>query len=290
MYSLIDGIRTGPGIQWPDGRRVAVMLTFDFEAETLRISNLARQGKEPDEQDQGRYGGKEGIWRCLKMLDTYGVKGTFFTPSYVLEHYPEAAAAIHKAGHEIAYHGILHEPERYNSREDESAKMEQAESVIERLTGRRPAGHRAPHSTLHPEAFSLMRERGYLYSSNLRDCDYAYLHEAEAGESPLVELPTDVVLDDFTYYYYSCAIEPGHRIAFTNREYINMLREEFDGVAAEGDKIMVLKFHPALIGRPGRIKRLGDFIGYMQQQGAWITTCEAVARYVLAHTEGGHPQ
>ena len=47
MYSLIDGIRTGPGIQWPDGRRVAVMLTFDFEAETLRISNLARQGKEP---------------------------------------------------------------------------------------------------------------------------------------------------------------------------------------------------------------------------------------------------
>ena len=114
--------------------------------------------------------------------------------------------------------------------------------------------------------------------------------KAEAGESPLVELPTDVVLDDFTYYYYSCAIEPGHRIAFTNREYINMLREEFDGVAAEGDKIMVLKFHPALIGRPGRIKRLGDFIGYMQQQGAWITTCEAVARYVLAHTEGGHPQ
>ena len=76
MYSLIDGIRTGPGIQWPDGRRVAVMLTFDFEAETLRISNLARQGKEPDEQDQGRYGGNEGIWRCLKMLDTYGVKGT----------------------------------------------------------------------------------------------------------------------------------------------------------------------------------------------------------------------
>ena len=59
MYSLIDGIRTGPGIQWPDGRRVAVMLTFDFEAETLRISNLARQGKEPDEQDQGRYGGSD---------------------------------------------------------------------------------------------------------------------------------------------------------------------------------------------------------------------------------------
>ena len=80
MQVEINGRSTGPGIQWPNGCRAAVMLTFDFEAETLRISNLARQGKEPDERDQGRYGGNEGIWRCLKMLDTYGVKGTFFSP------------------------------------------------------------------------------------------------------------------------------------------------------------------------------------------------------------------
>lgn len=118
MQVEINGRSTGPGIQWPNGCRAAVMLTFDFEAETLRISNLARQGKEPDERDQGRYGGNEGIWRCLKMLDTYGVKGTFFTPSYVLEQYPEAARAIHAGGHEIAYHGIMHEPERDNSPEE----------------------------------------------------------------------------------------------------------------------------------------------------------------------------
>lgn len=162
MQVEINGRSTGPGIQWPNGCRAAVMLTFDFEAETLRISNLARQGKEPDERDQGRYGGNEGIWRCLKMLDTYGVKGTFFTPSYVLEQYPEAARAIHASGHEIAYHGIMHEPQRDNSPEDEENKMAQAEAVIQKITGRRPVGHRAPHSTLHPAAYDLMRKRGYL--------------------------------------------------------------------------------------------------------------------------------
>ena len=287
MQVEINGRSTGPGIQWPNGCRAAVMLTFDFEAETLRISNLARQGKEPDERDQGRYGGNEGIWRCLKMLDTYGVKGTFFTPSYVLEQYPEAARAIHAGGHEIAYHGIMHEPERDNSPEDEENKMAQAEAVIQKITGRRPVGHRAPHSTLHPAAYDLMRKRGYLYSSNLRDCDFAYLHQGGADVAPLVELPSDVVLDDYTYYYYSFAVEPSHRVTYTNQEYIQMLKEEFDGIAAEGDKIMVLKLHPAIIGRPGRIKRLGDFIGYMQQQKAWIATCEEVARYVLDYEKGG---
>ena len=287
MNLPINGICNGPGIQWPNGRRIAVMLTFDFEAETLPVSNLARQGKGPGERDQGRYGATEGIWRCLRLLDTYGIKGTFFTPVYVLKHYPEAAQAIHAAGHEIAYHGIAHEPERCTSRQAETEKMEQAEKEIELLTGKRPRGYRAPFSTLHPDAFSLMRERGYLYSANLRDCDYAYIHPSAPGEPLLVELPSDVVLDDFTYYYYSCGIEPAHRVIYTNKEYIRMLREEFDALAEEGDKIMVLKLHPCLIGRPGRIKALSDFVGYMLQHGAWIAPCEEVASYVLQHEQGG---
>ena len=71
MYSLIDGIRTGPGIQWPDGRRVAVMLTFDFEAETLRISNLARQGKEPDERERGNLALSEDAGHLRRQGDLF---------------------------------------------------------------------------------------------------------------------------------------------------------------------------------------------------------------------------
>ena len=116
MNCLLNGISNGPGIEWPNTCRIAVMLTFNFEAETLRASSLMRQGKQPDELDQGRYGGKDGVWRCLRMLETYGVKATFFTPSDVLEAYPEAAEAICRAGHEIAYHGVAHEPQRDTSR------------------------------------------------------------------------------------------------------------------------------------------------------------------------------
>lgn len=84
MTNKINGIKCGEGIAWPKEKNIAVMLTFEFEAETLRISQLARQGKSPDEKGQGRYGANEGIWRCLRMLETQNVKSTFFIPGYVI--------------------------------------------------------------------------------------------------------------------------------------------------------------------------------------------------------------
>lgn len=282
MVNEINGRKTGDGIVWPNKSRVAVILSFEFEAETLRISSLARQGKiaSEGELEQGRYGANEGIWRCLRVLDTQNIKATFFIPGFVIEKYRDTVAKIHRRGHEIAYHGYMHEPERNTSKEDEEAKMERCEKLIESVSGRRPVGFRAPHSTVHPNAFELIGKRNYLYSSNLRDCDWAYLHQTENGK-PLVEIPVDSILDDFTYYYYSCSMEPGHRVPFTNGEFITMLKEEFDAVALEGDKVMCIKLHPQLIGRPGRIKALNDFIGYMKQHGAWITTCVEVAKYVI---------
>ena len=45
---------------------------------------------------------------------------------------------------------------------------------------------------------------------------------------------------------------------------------------------MCLKLHPQLIGRSSRIRMLERLVLYMRQNGAWITGCEEVARYVLA--------
>ncbi|NLL92041.1 MAG: polysaccharide deacetylase [Ruminococcaceae bacterium] len=282
MINNFNGEKLGNGIVWPDGRPIAFALGIEFEAETLRISQLARQGKEPDERDQGRYGANEGIPRILRMLCEYGIKATFFTPGWVVENYPERVKSIVSAGHELAYHGWNHIPERGTARSIESAKMERSENAIKKVFGRRPVGHRAPHSTLHEDAYSLMVERGYLYSSNLRDCDYGYLRP-----DGIVELPTDVLLDDFTYFYYSTAIEPGHRVPFTNSKVFEIWREEFDGMILERDKLFNLKLHPQIIGRAGRIKMLSDFIGYALSKGAWFATCEQIALYIKKYEEKG---
>ena len=69
------------------------------------------------------------------------------------------------------------------------------------------------------------------------------------------------------------------------------LRFMFDELANEGDKIFVLKLHPQLIGRSSRVRMLERFIAYMKANGAWLASCEEVARYVkdfyAKRAEGG---
>ena len=53
---------------------------------------------------------KQGIPRILNMLDTHGVKGDLlFIPGVVAEDYPKVVQEIAKRGHEIGFHGYLHE-------------------------------------------------------------------------------------------------------------------------------------------------------------------------------------
>lgn len=292
---IVDGRTNGPGISWPGGKRVAVMLTFDFDAEYLRISRAESKGTQIGFTDfsRGQYGPHEGLARCLDILDAFGVKGTFFVPGIVAEQYEDCVRSIHARGHELACHGYAHEAKRGISREEEEARLEKCEGILKAITGKQPVGHRGPESIIHPFTPELLAARGYLYSSSMKDCDWAYLWEKPAEDRPmtadgrsgqhllpLVELPCDITMDDFTYYYFTFS-DPAVRSMYPNREVIGNWQAEFDGLAEEGDKIFVLKLHPQMIGRASRIAALGAFIGYMQRHGAWIATCEEVARYVL---------
>lgn len=287
MAVPVDGKTNGPGIVWPENKRIAVMVTFDFDAEYLRISRARSKGKEIGFTDfsRGQYGPHTGLARCLDMLETFDVKATFFVPGIVVEQYREQVEEIHRRGHELAYHGYFHESVRGISREEEEANMEKAEALLALVTGRRPAGHRGPESIIHPFTPELLAERGYLYSSSMKDCDYAYLWEKDGRVLPLVELPGDVTMDDFTYYYFTFS-DPAVRSMYTNREVYGNWKAEFDGLAEEGDKIFVLKLHPQMIGRASRIAMVGELIAYMKGHGAWIATCEEVARYVLENEMG----
>ena len=180
----------------------------------------------------------------------------------------------------------MHESRRGISREEEVSILEKSESILKGVCGRRPVGHRGPESIIHPFTSELLAERGYLYSSSMKDCDWAYLWEKDGNPLPLVELPCDITMDDFTYYYFTFS-DPAVRSMYTNREVYGNWKQEFDGLALEGNKIFILKLHPQMIGRASRIGMVGELIAYMQSQGAWIATCEDVARYVLAKTYPG---
>ncbi|MCB6925813.1 polysaccharide deacetylase [Enterocloster bolteae] len=286
MSYEIDGRTNGPAITWPGRARIAVMVTFDFDAEYLRMSRAASKGTTIGFTDysRGQYGPREGLKRCLDMLDTHDIKSTFFVPGIVAEKYTAQVESIHARGHEIACHGYMHESIRGISAEEENEILEKSEAILKRITGRRPVGHRGPESIIHPFTPELLAQRGYLYSSSMKDCDWAYLWEKDGQVLPLVELPCDITMDDFTYFYFTFS-DPAVRSMYTNREVFGNWKDEFDGLVEEGNKIFILKLHPQMIGRASRIAALGNFIAYMKRHGAWITTCEEAARYVLAQAK-----
>ena len=268
---------------WPDNKRIAVMMAFDLDAETMwttrgdgnhdHITNLSR----------GAYGPKQGVPRILDMLDVYGVKATFFIPGVIAEHYPLVVKEISRRGHEIGFHGYLHEESTATSYEEEDATMTRCETIIKDLTGQSMAGHRGPGGVIHDYSLRLFLEHGYLYSSNWRDSDGPFLHTIDGRQVPLVELPKDSIFDDTAYDFYTDSAPERYELK-SPREMLEIWKDEFDSLAAEGRMINFV-LHPQFIGRASRVNMLSELIGYMLSLGAWIDTNRAVAEYVLENRD-----
>ena len=99
-------------IRWPDGKKCAVMFTFDVDGDTTWENGnrgLKNGEKYIKSLSVGQYGPKRCVDRILQKLDQYGVKATFFVPGLTAERYPEVIKRIAEQGHEIGHHGYAHE-------------------------------------------------------------------------------------------------------------------------------------------------------------------------------------
>src|SRR5688572_1932112 len=87
-------------LTWPNGARIAVNFTADFDAMLLR-----RLNNEPAMQlAKGEFGGRVGIWRLIELFDSHRIKATVFTVGRICELYPKALRAAVRSGHELADH------------------------------------------------------------------------------------------------------------------------------------------------------------------------------------------
>ncbi len=266
-------------ITWPNGKRIAVMMAFDLDAETMWTTRGDGNADHITNLSRGAYGPKQGIPRILHMLDTWNIKATFFIPGVIAEKYPDVVREISRRGHEIGFHGYLHEEFTTTTYEEEHATMLRSEKIIYDICGQKLAGHRAPGGVIHDYSLRLFLEHGYIYSSNWRDSDGPFIHEIDGKRVPLVELPKDSIFDDTAYDFYTDSAPERYELK-SPREMFEIWKEEFDSLADEGRMINFV-LHPQFIGRASRVNMLSDLIGYMLSHGAWLDTNKAVAQYVL---------
>jgi peptidoglycan-N-acetylglucosamine deacetylase len=103
--------------------------------------------------------------------------------------------------------------------------------------------------------------------------DQPYELMANSEPTGIIELPVSWIEDDAPYFGRTGAL-PSPELIF------NVYRDEFDVAYREGTMLM-LTFHPHIVGRRSRMVHLEKLIAYMKgKPGVWFATAEQIANYV----------
>ncbi len=257
-------------IRWPNGKRVAMTLTFDFQGgEDVRP--LPNGLIDNEEWTQCEYGPHTAIWRILRILEEENVKATFLTCGGIAERYPDAVKAIVAKGHEIAGHGYHHETARDLTREQEDDVQTRTVAMIHERAGRRPYGWRS--CTQSPNSIELLMKHGFLWNSNSFSHDLPFLWEADG--KVLVELPRQPFGDGRTYH-------DDHGNPDATLVIWKGMFDEFHEESKLAPAYVPFQFHPYISGRAGRARTMRAIIQHMKKaDGVWLATGSEVARWCL---------
>ncbi len=274
VMDVVDDVRAGRDLNpesWPGGARVAVLLSFDVDNETIPL----RFG-EPTISDlsRGEYGARVALPRILRLLDEHAIPASFFIPAVSLMIAPEMADAIQASGrHEIAVHGFIHE---LNSELDRATERELLVKAIDHLTevvGERPVGYRAPSWNFSPHTLELLQELGFLYDSSMMADERPYELLADGEPTGIVELPVEWILDD------APLLNPRGDRYSSPRDVLQVWKDEFDVAYREGT-MFILTMHPHYIGHRSRIVVLRELIDHIRSHDdVWWATHRAAAGY-----------
>jgi len=255
-------------------RGFPLFLTFDLDCETMWTGRDATYANRPVLMSQGAYGWKVGTGRVLALLDSYGLKATFFVPGLIVDQHEKLIEEILSKGHEIAHHSYTHTWILNLAPEQEREEMEKGYQSIRRVSGRVPRGWRSPAAELSPITMPMLVEYGFDYSSNFFDDDSPYLHTVDGSETKIVELPFRWVLDDAPFFQYSIVL-PGRTMQAPSA-LLEAWKAEFDVLYAE-NRMMMVAMHPEIIGQPSRIKVLERLIEYvLGHSNVWIGRCDEI--------------
>lgn len=286
VRTVVNAVRAGRSLQpasWPGGARVAVLLSFDVDNETVAL----RFG-EPTVGSlaSAQYGARQGLGRVLRLLDAQRIPASFFIPSVSLALTPDMADSIRRSGrHEFAIHGWIHELNATLPDSAERALLAKAMTELTQLTGTKPTGYRAPSWNFSPNTLSILRDMGFRYESSLMADDRPYELLQNGQRTGIVELPVEWILDDAPLF------DPRGQSYMNPRDVARVWMDEFDK-AYEERGMFLLTMHPHISGHRSRIIALELLLAHIRAKGAgqvWYATHAEAAEHVRKAAGLGEP-
>lgn len=282
-----------PRIVWPNGARVAVSVVVNFEEGAERqvgdgdpvservgeVISVVPDGLRDQGQEQiFAYGTRVGIWRFLDALERTETPATFYMCGRAVDRSPSLARAIADKGHEPACHGWLWRAHAdYPDADAERADLIRATQAIENATGQRPSGFFCRGSE-SPWTRVLLRDLGYLYSSNAFDDDLPY-----GDPSGLTILPYNLDTNDMKFFHPNGFVR--------SSEMVDYIRDAVDQLLDEAERgrssTLSIGFHLRIAGRPARFRAVTDILKHLAALDGRIW--RATRRDIVTHFTKTHP-
>ncbi len=287
-------------LTWPNGARVALILTFNLETWDLTkptdkpyyaggpaILPDVLPGDTPDFPNYTwrEYGQRVGIWRLLDLFDEMGAKASCTTNAVTFERRKAMTDAVLERGWELLAHNWEQGELLTNFAKDPEAERElvlRTLAQFEKYTGRKSAGWLSSSLRSTLNTAGVLAEQGCKFYCDIMNDDQPYMIRTDNG--PIVSVPYSNEINDFTFIT---------RKNYTTDQFRDALIEELDVLYEEGGKtgrIMNVGLHPHVSGRAHRIRALREFIAHAQSlPGVWWATREEIADWYLQNHESHIP-
>ncbi len=239
---------------WPGGAEVGVSLTFDVDGDPALVGSRPHASGQLSTLSQFRFGLTRGVPRLLELLESSGIRATFYVPGMTAESYPEVIREIAQAGHELGHHGYAHLRPDATTEEGQRAEIERGIASLGEVAGVNPVGYRAPFAELTPETLALLLEHGFAYDSSCMGDDRPYVEEF--GDHAILELPIHWSLDDAPYLLLT--LDDDGQLQ-DPRAVMAIWLAEFRAAVKERRHVTYV-MHPEVIGRGAPLAALTEFL------------------------------
>lgn len=282
------GYRDGePQVRWPDGARIAVSLVINVEEgaelslgmgdetnESVHEVSVKVEGaRDLCMESHFEYGTRSGWRRLRELLQRYGLPATVSANGRAILHSPWIAREAIEDGHEVSCHGWRWERHAGFEEDHERAVIARTYSTIRDACGVAPVGWHTKSSASENTRRLLVEHGGFLYDSDAYNDDCPYFVNV-IGKRHLV-LPYAFDTNDMRF-----TNQGGFVFA---QDFARYCIDAFDRLYAEGERaprMMSVGLHLRIIGRPGRIAGLEQFLDHvLLRPGVWFARRADIARH-----------
>lgn len=138
----------------------------------------------------------DDIGKTLSAVE--GLETTFFVTGQYAERFPEEVSKIIEGGHEVACNSYSYPVMTRLELSEKKRQILKCLDAIERVTGKKPLGFRAPWNQIDDETLSLLSNFGFVYDASM--IDNLEIFYPLASAYGLVEVPVSsfsfIALDD----------------------------------------------------------------------------------------------